>query len=98
MQTITIQRNRLPEGWEVKKLRNFIEFIKGKKPSRFVDKNILNAKPYILISSFENNEHEYYTNDSTCKGCSKEDVLIVWDGARAGFLIKESENSYKNLF
>ncbi len=76
--------SELPEGWEVKKLVEVVEFVKGKKPARFVDKKTNNAKPYILISSFENNTHEYYTNDNACKECFEDDVLIVWDGARAG--------------
>ena len=43
-----------------------------------------NAKPYILISSFTEGNQEHYTDDEKCKECYRDDVLIVWDGARAG--------------
>jgi len=75
---------RLPEGWEVRKLGDIVELIKGRKPVKFVSKDSPNAKPYILISSFEKNAHQFYTDDIKCKKCNGEDVLLVWDGARAG--------------
>jgi len=75
---------RLPEGWEVRKLGEIVELIKGRKPVKFVSKDSPNANPYILISSFEKNAHQFYTDDIKCKKCNEEDVLLVWDGARAG--------------
>ena len=58
----TQQTPKIPENWEIKKLGEFIELIKGKKPNKFVGKEVNDAKPYILISSFGNIQ-EYYTND-----------------------------------
>lgn len=61
-----------------------ISIIKGKKPS-VIYPNPLNSesRPYILIESF-GRSYRQYTDDSSCKLAYEEDVLIVWDGERAG--------------
>src|SRR3989344_6010353 len=76
--------SKLLKEWETKKLSDFVNFIKGKKPKEFVSKDAKYSLPYILISSFTKETQEYFSNDATCKKCYADDVLIVWDGARAG--------------
>ncbi|MBH0311773.1 restriction endonuclease subunit S [Alcaligenes faecalis] len=61
-----------------------ISIIKGKKPS-VIYQNPVNdeSHPYILIENF-GRSYRQYTDDSSCKLAYKDDVLIVWDGERAG--------------
>ncbi len=77
-------KQELPEGWEITLLKNVFVPVKGRKPKRLFKEKQSGSFPYILISSFGIDNHTYYTDDSTCPSCSKEDTLLVWDGARAG--------------
>jgi type I restriction enzyme S subunit len=65
-------------------IKNLIEVRKGRQP-----KNILSFKasdshePYILIENF-NGKYTAYTNDANAVRVSESDVIVVWDGERAG--------------
>ena len=58
---------------------------KGKKPpvleSQCTDKVSI---PYINIKAFEKGIIDEYTNGEKCNLCEDGDLLMVWDGARAG--------------
>ena len=58
-------------------------FRKGKKPRKIYEELGKGYLPYILIESF-NGAYQKFTDDESCPKCTKEDVLLVWDGARAG--------------
>lgn len=61
-----------------------ILIIKGKKPSVIYPGPVNAAsRPYILIESF-GRAYRLYTDDSSCRLAYEDDVLIVWDGERAG--------------
>lgn len=61
-----------------------ISIIKGKKPSVIYPRPVnLASHPYILIESF-GRAYRQYTDDSSCRLAYEDDVLIVWDGERAG--------------
>lgn len=76
----------IPKGWEVKKLETLIKIIKGKKPKEVFEYKQEGHLPYILIDTCITKEFELYTNDKTCRKCDKDDVLILWDGSRAGLV------------
>jgi type I restriction enzyme S subunit len=57
---------------------------KGKNPSVKSKKKLDGYIPYIDIKAFEQGIFETYTNGKGCLFCNDGDVLIVWDGARAG--------------
>ena len=66
------------------RLGNSIAIIKGKKPSVINLEPISDsALPYILIESF-GGKYRQFTDDATCKRAYEDDVLLVWDGERAG--------------
>ena len=69
--------------WERKKLGEVCMFRKGKKPRKIYEELGKGYLPYILIESF-NGAYQKFTDDESCPKCTKEDVLLVWDGARAG--------------
>lgn len=68
---------------EKENLSKVLEMKKGKKPNKIIETQTKNSKPYILIDSFDGN-YKKFTEDPTCKLCTKDDTLIVWDGARSG--------------
>jgi len=70
----------IPLDWKTKKLKELVTIVKGKKPSKIFEQPFYNSKPYILMD-FKN---KYYTNDARCVECSKDDIIILWDGSQAG--------------
>lgn len=77
--------SNVPVGWEVKELENICEIIKGKKPKSLFAARTNNALPYILIDSF-GGEYTHFTEDYVVPKCTKNDVLMVMDGARSGLV------------
>lgn len=93
------------------KLSEIARSTKGKKP-----KNLSQEKadgfeiPYVDIKAFEKGIVDNYTDGENCTFCKPDDVLIVWDGARCGFvgrgvegaigstLAKISSDKYTNDF
>lgn len=75
--------------WIECKLKDLVQYSKGKKPSILVNEKIDNDyKPYINIKAFEKGIIEEYSNDAKANYCVDGDLLMVWDGARAGLVGK----------
>ncbi|MBU5316517.1 restriction endonuclease subunit S [Clostridium bornimense] len=75
----------IPKGWALKELRNYIKFIKGKKPKNILDKPFENSEKYLTIDALNGNNIQYAINDKVVIA-NKEDVLMVMDGASSGAL------------
>lgn len=69
------------------KLSEIAHSTKGKKP-KTLSKEKTNgfAIPYVDIKAFEKGIIDNYTDGENCTFCTPDDVLIVWDGARCGFV------------
>ena len=77
----------VPENWVNTKLNSIVKFEKGKKPKILIDNYKNNAIPYVTIKYFQTTEADKYTFETeTNRICNKDDILIVWDGARAGLI------------
>jgi len=74
----------IPKNWVWTRLGEIVDSLKGKKPEKLGPKNDALNIPYIVIRSFEHKIFEKYTDGNGCELCDKEDILIVWDGARCG--------------
>jgi type I restriction enzyme S subunit len=57
---------------------------KGKNPAVKSKKRLDGYMPYIDIKAFEKGLFETFTDGKGCLLCDDGDVLLVWDGARAG--------------
>ncbi len=93
MQTITIQRNKLPEGWEVKKLGDITKIQSGGTPSR--DKKEYwegGTIPWLKSGELEDNEIDHVEEkitekglkESSAKSFPKNSALIALTGATVG--------------
>ena len=84
---------------------------KGKKPKNLSQEKAEGFEiPYVDIKAFEKGIVDNYTDGENCTFCKPDDVLIVWDGARCGFvgrgvegaigstLAKISSDKYTNDF
>lgn len=69
------------------KLGEIARSTKGKKP-KTISKERTNGFeiPYVDIKAFEKGIIDNYTDGENCTFCTPNDVLIVWDGARCGFV------------
>ncbi|MCQ2234288.1 MAG: restriction endonuclease subunit S [Paludibacteraceae bacterium] len=77
----------IPEEWEVKRNKYSVSYIKGKNPNELNSEK--KGTPYIGASDLDKKiEEEYsnYTMDIDLPQCEKEDILLLWDGARAGLV------------
>ncbi|NFO64380.1 restriction endonuclease [Clostridium botulinum] len=74
-------------NWVWTNLKSIVKFKKGKKPKVLLDEFCENCIPYVTISYFQTKEAKQYTFETeTNRLCNENDVLIVWDGARAGLI------------
>ncbi|HAT4183834.1 TPA: restriction endonuclease [Clostridium perfringens] len=77
----------MPEKWINVNLNSIVKFEKGKKPKILIDDFEDKAIPYVTIKCFQTKEAEQYTFETeTNRLCNEDDILIVWDGARAGLI------------
>lgn len=76
-------KREIPEGWEVKKLKELFQFIKGKTAKSLVHNQInKDFKPYITID-VANGEIPKYCNDENMIICNGETIMVM-DGASSG--------------
>src|SRR3989344_1580693 len=76
--------NKLPDKWDVKPLGEACKTIKGKKPKDTGPASSDRTVPYINIKAFESGRPVEFAAPGNYPTCERDDVLIVWDGARAG--------------
>ncbi|HEC99488.1 MAG TPA: hypothetical protein ENN18_03795 [Proteobacteria bacterium] len=76
--------NDLPDNWIVKPLGEVCKTIKGKKPKDSGPASNERTVPYINIKAFESGQPQEFAAPGDYPSCERNDVLIVWDGARAG--------------
>lgn len=74
-----------------KKLKYHISLEKGKKPNDLYTEGI--GIPYVTASTFENGIYKEFTTDENVLKCKKSDILVLWDGARAGLVTTEHEGA-----
>lgn len=76
----------IKNNWQTKKLGEVCKYSKGKKPKRLAKDKQENINiPYINIKAFEKGIFDEFTDGEKCNLCEDGDLLMVWDGARAGF-------------
>mgnify|MGYP001620080045 CR=1 FL=1 len=76
----------LPKGWDIVPLKEIAISIKGKKPKILSGVKTNGSVPYIDIKAFEKGEIRQYADINSSNIAGKEDVLVVWDGARSGLV------------
>jgi type I restriction enzyme S subunit len=77
----------LPQNWVVNRLGDFVFYQKGKKPkSVSKTKTASHNVPYVNIKAFEKGIIDEFTDGTGCVLCEQDDFLMVWDGARSGYI------------
>jgi type I restriction enzyme S subunit len=75
---------KLPDSWESAPLGDVCKTLKGKKPKNSGKPSNDRTVPYINIKAFETGIPVEFAEPGDYPECSRENVLIVWDGARSG--------------
>ena len=76
----------LPQNWIESKLEYIVWHKKGSKPKKLYISMQEGYVPYIDIKAFEKNILEQYTEINLAKLTKPNNILVVWDGARAGLV------------
>ena len=77
---------KIPANKNIVRNKYYVSYTKGKNPISLNSEGF--GKPYIGASDLDtlNNTYENYTTDEYIPECTKDDILVLWDGARAGLL------------
>lgn len=78
--------NNLPVGWESAKLSHIVEYKKGKKPKRLESEPFQDSLTYLDIRAIEKNVSEIFADPGSSTISDTNELVIVWDGARAGWV------------
>ena len=77
----------IPQGWETKRVKYLTQKVKGKNPKKIEALDKDGFFPYVTASSFENYRYEsFVSSEENLPIVNKDDSIILWDGARAGFI------------
>jgi len=85
--------NELPKGWKIQPLKDVVKSMKGKKPKLLSELPFDNSIPYIDIKALEKDLIEQYADIESSKSFSNNDIAVVWDGARCGWVAKAKEGA-----
>jgi type I restriction enzyme S subunit len=75
-----------PQGWATARLGEIVTKQKGKKPAVLRDTPAEGFVPYLDIHAIEKNIVREYAEVKSSKIASKDDLFVVWDGARSGWV------------
>jgi len=77
----------IPAHWQVVRLGEVVKLTKGRKPDELIPKYQVGALPYLTADYFRNRLPTEWVPAqylSKLPLCSKEDVVLIWDGSKAG--------------
>jgi type I restriction enzyme S subunit len=77
----------LPKEWRVVRLGEVAKLTKGRKPDELIPQYQFGALPYLTADYFRNRLPTEWVPAqylSKLPLCSKEDVVLIWDGSKAG--------------
>lgn len=79
---------QVPEHWGLYSLKYYLNLQKGRKPEVFVEDGDL---PYVTMDYIRSRENKTCLYPSSAEGLvpiSDDDILVLWDGANAGEIVK----------
>lgn len=76
----------MPQGWSSELLVNLVTSQKGKKPDQLKSSMADGFLPYLDILAIEKQVIRQFADITSSRICNEDDVLVVWDGARSGWV------------
>lgn len=80
--------NNLPAGWVSMPLSEIADYRKGKKPKRIQDSPFDDSVPYLDIKGIEKGIFENHVDKDSSVLLDENQIVVVWDGARFGWVGK----------
>ncbi len=80
--------NNLPKGWVELTLKEVVDYKKGKKPKNLQPSEFQDSVPYLDIKTIEKGVVGQYADKATSNITNENEILVVWDGARSGWVGK----------
>jgi len=80
--------NNLPQGWAEIELSEITDFKKGKKPKIMQPTPFKGSLVYLDIKAIEKGNDEIFVDSASSNYTDENDLIVVWDGARAGWIAK----------
>ncbi|MEI6520269.1 MAG: DUF933 domain-containing protein, partial [bacterium] len=80
--------SELPKGWVSTRLDEIVIKKKGKKPKQQRDTIVEGFVPYLDIFAIEKGVARQYAEISSSRLTDENDIYVVWDGARSGWIGK----------
>lgn len=79
---------KLLKNWVLPKLKQIVKYQKGKKPKILKEEEFDGSVPYLDIKAFEKDEVRRYADIESSTLIQRDEIGIVWDGARSGWVSK----------
>lgn len=77
----------IPAHWRVAKMGETVRLTKGRKPANLLKSPIKDGLPYLTAEYFRSNIPEQFVPRdilNTVEICEADDVVLIWDGSKAG--------------
>jgi len=87
----------VPEGWEVKRIRQVIKFEKGKNPDILGDEKTYDNDVYLDVDAIENGKYQYAPKSKSII-CEKDETLMLMDGARSSVVFNGQQGIISSTF
>jgi type I restriction enzyme S subunit len=87
----------VPEGWEMKKLGEFIQFEKGKNPSNLYSDKTMDNEIYLNVDAIENKHYQYALKQKSVL-CERDETLMLMDGARSSVVFTGNAGVVSSTF
>src|SRR5688572_334261 len=85
--------NSIPENWAEADLSSLVDYKKGKKPKRMEKSPFKNSLVYLDIKAIEKGTDENFVDQETSNETNEDELVVVWDGARAGWVGKSRKGA-----
>ncbi len=76
----------LPDGWEEEEVDQLVTYKRGKRPQRLEFSLFDKSTPYLDIKALETGIIDQYAEIESSNIADESDLLVVWDGSRAGLV------------
>lgn len=83
----------MPEGWVDTPLSEVVDYKKGKKPKKTENFRFENSLPYLDIRGIEKMVDEIFVDAESSNHTNETELVVVWDGARAGWVGKSRKGA-----
>lgn len=83
-----IDNDKIPLSWAEANLSEIVDYKKGKKPKKMEKAPFKNSLVYLDIRAIEKGTGEIFVDAESSNITNETELVIVWDGARAGWVGK----------